>query len=90
MTNNAEDKMKAGARAVANKIANAPNDLKAEYYKKKRKEDAKDAVSGNLDDSEGSVNTVTAAAKAVANKVKDAGRDLDTQHEKEKAKETFD
>jgi hypothetical protein len=40
MTNNAEDKMKAGATAAANKIANTAKDLKAEYYKKKMEEHA--------------------------------------------------
>jgi hypothetical protein len=87
---NTEDKIKAGAKAVANKVANAPNDFKAEYDKKKMEEDAKDAASGNLDDSERAANSVTAAAKAVVNKVKDAGRDLDTEYKKEKAKETFE
>lgn len=52
MTNNAEDKMKAGATAAANKIANTAKDLKAEYYKKKMEEHTKDAASDNLDGSE--------------------------------------
>ena len=85
-----EDKVKAGAKAAANKIADAPNDLKAEYQMEKMKEDAKDAASGNLDDVERAANSITAAAKAVANKVKDSGKDIDAEYQKEKVKESVD
>lgn len=86
-----DDKVEAGAKAVANKIRDIPADLKAEYRGEKAKEDVKDAAYGNLDsDAERAANKAEAGAKAVGNSIADAPDKLRAEYNKEKAKEALD
>ena len=83
---NIDDKVKAGANALKNKIEDTSRDVRAEYEKEKIKEMANDDSRELGDRFDDAAEKAEAGARAIANKVEDASRDLKKEYEKEKLK----
>jgi hypothetical protein len=84
-----DDKIKAGAKAVANKVDESYRDLKEAYAKEKHEANV-GSQSEIGKDIERAGEKVEAGVKAVANKVDDAYRDLKTDYRKEKIRQQLD
>jgi len=86
-----DEKLKAGAKAVVNKVDDAYRDLKTEYQKEKYEAkvdvDSKSEIGRDVERAAGKLE---AGAKAVLNKADGAYQDLRTEYRKEKAKEKLD
>jgi ribosomal protein S21 len=86
-----DDKLKAGAKAVANKADNAYRDLKTDYQKEKYETEGHVENKSEIGrDLERVGDKLEAGARAVVNKTDDAYRDLKTEYQKEKIKEKLD
>jgi ribosomal protein S21 len=84
-----DDKIKAAAKAVANKVDDSYRDLKEEYRKEKYEGNVK-SESEIGKDIERAADKVEAGVKAVANKVDDAYRNMKRDYRKEKIKQKLD
>lgn len=81
-----DEKIKAGANALKNKVQDTSRDLNAEYEKEKVKEMADDDSRKVGEALDNAADKVEAGAKAVYNKMEDTSRDLKTEYNKEKIK----
>ena len=85
-----DDKLKAGAKAVANKVDDAYRDLKTEYQEEKLDAKAEFGESEIGRDIERAAGKLEAGTKAVLNKVDDEYQELKTEYRKEKVKRELD
>lgn len=85
--NDIDEKMKAGTKAVVNKVDSAYRDLKSEYqqeeYETKVDVNSKSEIGRDVERAAGKLG---AGAKAIVNKTDDAYRDLKAEYRKQKIK----